>query len=206
MNSFRHDDNLNYYSDNSDYSDTKITLLSRQLKTYLNYKESTIIAICSDYDNYIAFESPLIQRLESELRMLYFEYKKFLQENFESNDNYKIKFLILAKKALLYPSSPETRAFNSFLKNKIRMWNLIHGLSGLEIHKRPQLFKRLITIIIKFCDEESKINECVANFFHQLKLNYLQLEREYGQLVLVKNNEQNKAKKINKKRRVMIRE
>lgn len=203
MNSFGFDDNLNH---NRDHSDNVITLLSQQLKTYLNYKESAIIALCCDSENCITSDSPLIQRLETELRMLYFEYKKFLFENFDSNENYKIKFLLLAKKALLYPSNPETITFNRFLKNKIRMWKLIHSLSGLEIHKCPQLFKRLITILIKFCDEESKINEYVPNFFQQLELNYLQLEREYDKLVLVKNNDQNKPKKIIKKKRVTIQE
>jgi len=199
------DDDLNYYDENLDQTENKITLLSRQLKTYLNYRESTILAICRDFENHLVIsKSHIVQKLETELIMLYLEYTGFLEKYIGLKENIKMKVLILVKKTLTFPNSPEARAFNRFLKNKIRLWELLHILSGLEIHMRPQLLKRVIEILTKICTVESKINAIIPDFFQQLKFNYQQLEREYDQLLLIKENKQNKSK--NKKNKVMIRE
>ncbi len=199
------DDDLNYYDENLDQTENKITLLSRQLKTYLNYRESTILAICRDFENHpVISKSHIVQKLEKELIMLYLEYTGFLEKYIGPKENIKMKVLILAKKTLSFPNSPEARAFNRFLKSKIRLWELFHILSGLEIHMRPQLLKQVIQMLTKFCIVENKINVIIPDFFQQLKFNYQQLEREYDQLLLTKKNEQNKSK--NKKKKVMIRE
>jgi len=199
------DDKLNYYDENLDQTENKITVLSRQLKTYLNYRESTILAICRESENSLdILKNHSIQKWETELNILYLEYCIFLEKYIGPKENLKMNVLMLAKKALSFPNSPEARSFKKFLKNKIRLWELLHILSALEIHTRPQLLKRVIQILTKLCNDESKLNANVPDFFQQLKLNYQQLEREYDQLLLTKGKVRIKSKNTNKK--VMVRE
>ena len=197
-------DELKFYNEIPDRTGDKITLISRQLRTYLNNRESTVLAICRD--NSITFEFKninSIQKWETELNQVYFDYNIFLKKFIGSKEEIKMRVLVLAKKAYSEPNSIETREFNQFLKNKIKLWDLLHILSELEIHTRPQLLKRVLTISIGLCNEESKLNVIIPDFFKQLKLNYQQLERECEQLFMKEFNE--KKKKIIKKS-VLIRE
>ena len=197
-------DELKFYNEIPDRTGDKITLISRQLRTYLNNRESTILAICRD--NNITFEIKninSIQKWETELNQVYFDYNIFLKKFIGSKEDIKMRVLVLAKKAYSQPNSIEAREFNQFLKNKIKLWDLLHILSELEIHTRPQLLKTVLTISIGLCNEESKLNVIIPDFFKQLKLNYQQLERECEQLFMKEFNE--KKKKIIKKS-VLIRE
>ena len=197
-------DELKFYNEIPDRTGDKITLISRQLRTYLNNRESTVRAICRD--NSITFEFKninSIQKWETELNQVYFDYNIFLKKFIGSKEDIKMRVLVLTKNAYSQPNSIEAREFNQFLKNKIKLWDLLHILSELEIHTRPQLLKRVLTISIGLCNEESKLNVIIPDFFKQLKLNYQQLERECEQLFMKEFNE--KKKKIIKKS-VLIRE
>jgi len=197
-------DELKFYDEILDRTGDKITLISRQLRTYLNNRESTILALCRD--NSLTFEIKninSIQKWETELNQVYFDYNIFLKKFIGSKEDIKMRVLVLAKKAYSQPNSIEAREFNQFLKNKIKLWDLLHILSELEIHTRPQLLKRVLTISIGLCNEESKLNVIIPDFFKQLKLNYQQLELECEQLFMKELNE--KKKKIIKKS-VLIRE
>lgn len=197
-------DELKFYNEIPDQTGDKITLLSRQLRTYLNNRESTILTICRD--NSITLEIKnihSIQKWETKLNQVYFDYNIFLKKFIGSKEDLKMRVLVLAKKAYSQPNSIEAREFNQFLKNRIKLWDLLHILSELEIHTRPQLLKRVLTISIGLCNEESKLNVIIPDFFKQLKLNYQQLERECEQLLMKEFNE--KKKKIIKKS-VLIRE
>ena len=197
-------DELKFYNEIPDQTGDKITLLSRQLRTYLNNRESTILTVCRD--NNITLEIKnihSIQKWETKLNQVYFDYNIFLKKFIGSKKDLKMRVLVLAKKAYSQPNSIEAREFNQFLKNKIKLWDLLHILSELEIHTRPQLLKRVLTISIGLCNEESKLNVIIPDFFKQLKLNYQQLELECEQLFMKELNE--KKKKIIKKS-VLIRE
>lgn len=196
--------NEKFYNKSPDQIKDRITLLSRQLRTYLNNRESTILTVCRD--NIINREltnNHSIQKWEAELNQVYLEYNKFLTKFIGSKEDLKMRVLLLAKKAYSQPNSIEAREFNQFLKNRIKLWDLLHILSELEIHTRPQLLKRVLTISIELCNEEGKLNVIIPDFFKQLKLNYQQLERECDQLLMKEFNE---IKKKIIKKSVLIRE
>lgn len=196
---------LNYYDVILNITDNKVTELSRQLETYLKYKKSTIHAISNDSQNSQDISiNDSIQKWELELNKLYLEYSAFLEKYIGPKEDIKMKVMILATKVHSFPDSPEARDFIRCLKIKIKLWQVIHILSELEIHTRPQLLKHVIPMILKLCSYEAKTNENVPDFFQRLKFNYQQLEREYDQLLLNKNEEQNKNNLINKE--TMLRE
>lgn len=197
-------DELKFYNEIPDQTGDKITFLSRQLRTYLNNRESTILTVCRDNSITLKIKNiHSIQKWETKLNQVYFDYNIFLKKFIGSKEDLKMRVLVLAKKAYSQPNSIEAREFNQFLKNRIKLWDLLHILSELEIHTRPQLLKRVLTISIGLCNEESKLNVIIPDFFKQLKLNYQQLERECEQLLMKEFNE--KKKKIIKKS-VLIRE
>ena len=170
----------------------------------MNNRESTILTVCRDNSITLKIKNiHSIQKWETKLNQVYFDYNIFLKKFIGSKEDLKMRVLVLAKKAYSQPNSIEAREFNQFLKNRIKLWDLLHILSELEIHTRPQLLKRVLTISIGLCNEESKLNVIIPDFFKQLKLNYQQLERECEQLLMKEFNE--KKKKIIKKS-VLIRE
>jgi hypothetical protein len=197
------DENPNFYDIDFNPAEKKITELSRQLKTYLNYRKSTILAICRGTENSLDINNiKSIQKWELEIYESYLIYISFLNENIGSIVDIKIKVLLLAKKAFSFPNSPEVTAFKNFLKCKIRLWELLHILSGLEIHTRPQSLKRILQILTNLCNDESKLNENIPEFYQQLRLNYRQLQQEYEQLLLMKENKETKNINIIEKVRV----
>jgi hypothetical protein len=134
----------------------------------------------------------------------YHEYTNYLEKIIKNKEDLKFKFQILTQILKSFPNSPEARSFKIFLKSKIKLWESLHILSGLEIYMRPQLLKRAIQILTKLCDDEAKINANMPFFFQQLNLNYQQLDQEYKQLLLTKEKDYQKSK--SKKERVMVRE
>ena len=189
-NSILNHDKFKFYNESPYQTADKITLLSRQLRTYLNNRESTILAVCKDNNKSLEIANiHSIQKWETELSQVFLDYRRFLKKFIGSKEDIKIRVLILDKKAYSQPNSIEAREFNQFLKLRIRLWDLLHILSELEIHTRPQLLKRVLIILIEFCKEESKINVNIPDFFKQLKPNYQQLERECEQLLIKESNE-----------------
>jgi len=200
---------LDYYNEEPlDYdemfyiTENRITELSRQLQTYLNYKKATIRAICSDFeDTPTLFSTKSIHKWEEELKLLIWEYTSYLKNKLGSNEDHKLKILCLAEMGKSSPKSHETTLFKNFLRNKIKLWQILHILSGLEIHRRPQLLKLVIKTISRLCHDEKVINEIIPDFFKQMQLNYQQLDREFERLCIGKDREHIKLKK----RKVMVR-
>lgn len=204
MNELRYfDEDQIYYDDIIEITENRITELSRQLQTFLNNKKATIRAICSDFGNSPNLSSTnSIHKWEEELKLRIRDYTSYLKKKLLPNEDFKLKFLCLAETAKSSPNSVETKLFKEFLRNKIRLWQILHILSGLEIHQRPQLLKLVIKTLTQLCYDEKELNEIIPDFFRQIQLNYEQLDQQFEQLSLVKSKEFNKN---NKKRKVMVR-
>ncbi|MHA2038061.1 MAG: hypothetical protein ACW972_09300 [Promethearchaeota archaeon] len=191
-----YDEDSIFYKEMFDITENRITELSRQLQTYLNNKRATIRAVCSDFGIFPNISSiNSFHKWEEELKYRVWEYTSYLKNNIGSNEDLKLKFLCLVKKGKSSPKSHETTLFKNFLRNKIRLWQILHILSGLEIHRSPQLLKLVIKTLIRLCHDEKEINEIIPDFFKQIQLNYQQLDREFDRLCIRKNKEPIKLKK-----------
>lgn len=184
-------------------TENRISALSRHLQTYLNNKKATIRAICSDFEN-TPNKNVIsgIHKWEEELTSRIWEYINYLKKNVKKDDILKREFLSLAEKAKSSPGSHETELFKNFLRNKIRLWQILHILSGLEIHVRPQLLKLVLKLLIRLYHEEGELNEVNPEFFKQIKLNYELLVREYEHLCISKDKDQRTLKT----KRMVVRE
>lgn len=196
------DEESGYYDDILEVTENRITELSRQLQTFLNNKKATIQVICCDFGNPPNLSSmTLIHKWEVELRLRIREYTNYLDKKVGPNEDLKLKFLCLAEETKSSPKSVHTKQFKEFLRNKIRLWQILHILSGLEIHRRPQLLKLVIKILNRLCHDEKELSEIIPDFFKQIQSNYQQLDKQFEQLCLVKYKEHEKN---NKKRKVMV--
>lgn len=198
-----YDEEPKYYDEILELTENRITEISRQLQTYLNNRKATIRAICSDFEDTHSLSCiNSIHKWDVELNLRILEYTSYLKKNIGPNEDIKLKFLYLVEMAKSSPKSLEAKLFKNFLRNKIRLWQILHILSGLEIHGRPQLLKLVIKTLNRLCHDEKELNEIIPDFFKQIKLNYQQLDREYERLCIAKDKDHIKLKK----RKVMVRE
>ena len=198
-----YDEEPKYYDEILEITENRITEISRQLQTYLNSKKATIRVICSDFEDSHSISCiNLIQKWDVELNLRIREYTSYLKKNIGPNEDIKLKFLCLVEMAKSSPMSLEAKLFRNFLRNKIRLWQILHILSGLEIHRRPQLLKLVIKTLTRLSHYEKELNEITPDFFKQIKLNYQQLDREYERLCIAKD----KVRIGVKKRKVMVSE
>ncbi len=198
-----YDEEPKYYDEILELTENRITEISRQLQTYLNNRKATIRAICSDFEDTPSLSCiNSIHKWDVELNLRILEYTSYLKKNIGPNEDIKLKFLYLVEMAKSSPKSLEAKLFKNFLRNKIRLWQILHIISGLEIHGRPQLLKLVIKTLNRLCHDEKELNEIIPDFFKQIKLNYQQLDREYEKLCIAKDKDHIKLKK----RKVMVRE
>lgn len=103
------------YEEMFDITENRITELSRQLQTYLNNRKATIRAICSDFENFPNLSSiNSIQKWEEELKLRILEYTSYLKNKLGSNEDLKLRILILAEMGKSSPKSHETILFKNF--------------------------------------------------------------------------------------------
>ena len=160
-------------------TENRITELSRHLQTYLNYKTAFIRTLSWNLkENHGISNINSIQKWELELNSRILKHKKYLKKNIEPNEDLKLRVLLLSEMAKSSPKSSHAKEFNDFLRNKIRLWQLLHVLSVLEIYTRPHLLKLVIEILIQLYYEEEILNENSKDFFKQIKLNYKLLNEE----------------------------
>ena len=121
-----YDEEPNYYDEILEITENRITEISRQLQTYLNNRKATIRAICSDFEdspNISCINS--IQKWDVELNLRILEYTSYLKKNIGPNEDIKLKFLYLVEMAKSSPKSLEAKLFKNFLRNKIRIWQIL---------------------------------------------------------------------------------
>ncbi len=165
----------------------RINELSHQLRTYLNYKRASILLICSDSNlssNILKIDS--VQKWEDRFLSILSQYISLIRENEVQNERIKEKIFHLKIKAISQPNCQDSILLKNIKQVGNELWKILHILSDLDIHTRPQVLKLSIEILVHLCDAESELNPLFSNFYQELKLNYQQLEREYDHM-FVKN-------------------
>ena len=113
------------------------------------------------------------------------------------------KMLVLWEKLRFQPNNHEIVILKEIRALGDEIWKIIHVLSELEIHDRPQLLNVIVQIIDTCCSAQSVFSLIFSEFFLELRENYLQLGEELSELFRFdKKNQLNLKKK--KERRVRI--
>lgn len=179
----------------------RIKELSRQVRTFLNYRTSLIYLRFSrsqKCDNVKNRE--IILKKERALNEATSKLLVKLKDIGVYNGNLiNEKIQDLFKKIRNLPNNIDIKRLKSIKLTSRYIWELIHILSELEIHYHPRLFNRTMNIACITCEIQSTLFYPFSNFYYELKSNYLLLAKEITDLLNI-GSEEKTSSVMNKKR------
>jgi hypothetical protein len=172
------------------YGINRINELSRQLRTFLNYKAATI-----QY-RYHRKTSACYNKEEngSDLRFkqLASKFIKVLSKIKGNGVSYEIELRRLFDLVLNKVSRTQIIELRSITE---QLFTHIHLLSEQEIHLKPLLFKFILDLSQEACRVYNILNSWASGYYVELSLNYSLLYDELDELILLKQGEKNVLKK-----------
>ncbi len=181
----------------------RISELSRQLRTFFNYKSVIIrFRYSRTWEGDNTPKKDLIMKWEGELFSLSSRHAMLLKSIGVEDRAVAEKILILMERVKVQSNNFEINLLKEIKQLGGEIWKILHILSELEIHRHPKLLQVAIKIACILCSAESAFFWPFSRFYEELKLNYLQLEEELSGLLQLNGAEQLKARE--KKRRVRI--
>lgn len=176
----------------------RIFELSRQLRSFLNYKYE-IIRIRFSKSNRsepINLKNPIKIR-ERDLALLFSQYSTLLEKIGIVDGKIAEKIIELMEKVKNKSLEIDIKHFKEIKILSKKIWNVLHILSELELHRHPRLLNVILQIASLLCSSESVYFSPFSDFYRELKLNYLQLEGEISNLIpIVDEMRKGKKKKL----------
>jgi len=174
----------------------KINELSRQLRSYLNYKCSIIRFRYSESrrDLNTPKKSPVL-KWEAEVSSLFSRLITLLTSIGVKEDTITLKIQSLMKKVSTLPNDIEINLLKDIKHLSSDIWKRLHILSELEIHHHPKLLNVLIQVSGVLCSTQGVYFLPYFKFYQELKRNYKQLEGELSHLLQFNINNQSNEEK-----------
>lgn len=179
----------------------RINELSRQLRSFLNFKCEIIrlrFSKSSRSESYrkepISIQNP-IRKWERDLTLLFSQYTNLSKKIGIVDGNIAemiIKLIESVKSKSLEIDKKHLIEIRNLSK---KIWSVLHNLSELEIHRHPRLLNVIIQIASLLCSSESLFFSPFSDFYLELKVNYLQLESEFSNLIQMEDEKLKKKKK-----------
>lgn len=181
----------------------RIDELSRQLRTFFNYKNSVIrIRFSRSREEYKKYKNELILKQENELSNLFFQYKLLIDNIRANEETIAEKINILLQNVRHQPKNLERNILKEIKKHGDDIWMILHVLSTFDIHYYPQLLHVAIRIASILCSAEGEFFWPFSCFYRELKQSYTRLEEEVSGLL--HSNEKLQFKENKKKKRVIV--
>jgi len=157
----------------------RISELSRQLRTFFNYKQSIIHAKFSLLRKYTKnSHSESISRYGNDL-ITHTSRVIALLKNIGAVDGNIVETLkIYMKKLILNPKRADIEKLQEIKKGIKKIWEILHVLSELGLYNNQSLLKTAIKISCISCEVNTALFTRFGNFYSELNKNYLQLEKE----------------------------
>lgn len=192
-----------FYEIYSNEGSEKISELSRQLRSFFNYKTAIIrLRYSNPQEITISPNRKTVLDWEGRLTSLISQYVSNLKSLGINEDSLAEKLLLLLKRMKMRPNNVDLNLLKN-LKNLTReIWKIIHILSELGIYDHSQLLKLVLRIINLLCDTQGVFYSIFSEFYSELRENYAQLAREVEGILQVNKKNQNRVK--NKKKMVKI--
>ena len=178
----------------------RISELSRQLRTFLNYKSSIIrlrFTGLNDFNRSIKKEGN--NERETELISLTSRIISLLKKIGIEEGEIHEKFCIFINKVKTRSSNLEIKQLKEIKHISSEIWKIIHTLSELEFYNYFKLLQIAIKVACVLCSIEGVFFPVYADFYSELKFNYLQLEKEISALFNPNENELFEKKKKNRR-------
>lgn len=181
--------------------ENQIKELSRQLRTFLNYKSSMILLRYSKPNDIITVEKrTIINQHEKTINNLASQLINLLKTiRIESGGISEYIIKLLDRLKIKSIDNSDIQQFKKLKKLTGEIWKLIHIISELEIHHSLALFKRILTIVQICCEIEIVMMPIFSNFFQELRMCYIHLEDDIIDYLEVESNNPTKQNKISVK-------
>lgn len=173
----------------------KISELSRQLRSYLNYKCNIIRLRYSEMSRSVSApkRTPVL-KLEGDLSSLFTRLVMLMNSIVMEDKTISEKLKILLKNVGEKPNDFYINLLKEIKNLSTDIWKRLHLLSELELHYHPKLINVLIRIGEVMCSIQSVYFYPYFDFYQELKKNYEQLERELSNLLQMDNVSQSNEK------------
>ena len=183
----------------------RINELSRQLRSFFNYKTAVIQLRYSNPQKIKTLHhKKTILELKGKLASLFSQYATKLRLLGLKEELLAEKLLSLLEKVKVQPNSSEIHILKEIKSLASEIWNIIHILSEYEIYYHPQLLNVVIQIINLLCSAQEVYSSLFSEFYKELKQNYIQLGDEIT--LLLHLNDENRFDSESKKKRVRLKE
>ena len=182
----------------------RIKELSRQIRTFLNYRTSMIYLRfsrsqkCDNVKNREIILKKEIAVNEATSHLLI----KLKDIGVYNGNLINEKIQDLFEKIRCLPNNIDINRLKFIKFTSKNIWELIHILSELEIHHHPRLFNRIMNIACIICEIQSVMFYPFSDFYYELKSNYLLLAEEMSDLLNI--NSINKSSYAMNKKKVKV--
>ena len=173
--------------------------LSRQLRTFLNYKKSMLhLRFSRNQIAYTYLQEAKIRQYERALNESSSQLVSLLKNLPLLNGDLSNKINNLISKTLENSQNQESKNFIEISKIINKIWELLHVLSELEVQHYPRLFNRILIIASIACEIKHLIFPLFSEYFLELKEHYRILEKEISVMkvaqkkVIIQNSERQK--------------
>jgi len=157
----------------------RISELSRQLRTFFNYKQSIIrLKFSKLRKNTKNFHSELISRYENDLITYTSRFIVLLKNVGVEDGDIAETLKNYMKKISLNPKRADIEKLQEIKKYCKKIWEILHILSELGLYNNQSLLKNAIKISCISCEVKTALFTRFSNFYSELNKNYLQLEKE----------------------------
>ena len=181
----------------------RIYELSRQLRTFLNYKSVVIrFRFSGSQKEENNPNKGQIIKYEDALFSLYLRYATLLKRIGVEKGTIAEKIRILIEKVKTQPNDLDINLLKEIKHLGGELWKNLHILSEFKFHYHPRLLHMAIKIACVLSSVEGVYFLYFSDFYSELKWSYLQLEKELSALLCSNEDEQFEIKK--KKRQVRI--
>jgi len=162
----------------------RISELSRQIRTFFNYKNIIIHLRYSRSKNEPNYNvTAIVKKQENDLTTLFFQYTPLMDIIGADERNFDDKIRNLMQKIIELPKNYEKDLLKKIKELGSKLWMKIHTLSELELHHYPRLLIAVVKISKILCSAESVFFWPFSCFYLELSRNYSQLEKEISSLI-----------------------
>lgn len=180
-----------------------ISELSRQLRSFLNYKKAIIrFRFSKSQETHNILKKDPILKWESKLSSLFSRYISLLEMIGVEQETVDKKIKILFRKVKTQPNRFEIDLLKEIKYLSGEIWKVLHVLSEFEIHPHFRLLNVVIKIADILCSSQGTFFSLFSDFYRELKESYSKLKLELSSLLELNDEDQFEAKK--KKERVRI--
>ena len=160
----------------------QIIELSRQLRTYLNYRSSLIRGNLFNFQKKnIDYKNEKLMKHKEDLISLSSRYVALLNNEIIEKKNIKKKLLYLIEKVKKHLNNYDINLLKEIKVLNQKLWIILHLLSEYDLSHHPDLLKLIIKIAGICSSAASVFYYALSHFYEEIARNYQQMEEELVQ-------------------------